>query len=71
MSNILDDYALMSPLRHRNNRLKLAIVFFGLLVGVSSSSPITPFFIALCMGFTTVMLGRTPYKLYLKLLLPH
>ena len=69
MSNILDDYALISPLRHRNNWLKLAIVFFGLLVGVSSSSPISPFFIAFCMGFTTVALGRTPFKLYLKLLL--
>ena len=69
MSNILDDYALMSPLRHRNNWLKLLIVFFGLLVGVSSSSPITPFFIALCMGFTTVALGKTPLSMYMKLLL--
>lgn len=69
MTNILDDYALMSPLRHRNNWLKLAIVLFGLLVGVSSTSPITPFFIALCMSFTTIVLGRAPFKLYLKLLL--
>lgn len=69
MTNILDDYALMSPLRQRNNWLKLAIVFFGLLVGVSSTSPITPLFIALCMSFTTVALGRAPLKLYLKLLL--
>ena len=69
MTNILDDYALMSPLRHRNNWLKLAIVLFGLLVGVSSTSPITPLFIALCMSFTTVALGRAPLKLYLKLLL--
>jgi cobalt/nickel transport system permease protein len=69
MSNILDDYALMSPLRHRNNWLKLLIVFFGLLVGVSSSSPITPFFIALCMGFTTVALGKAPLSMYMKLLL--
>ncbi|HOW15180.1 cobalt ECF transporter T component CbiQ [Methanosarcina sp.] len=69
MTNILDDYALMSPLRHRNNWLKLAIVFFGLLAGVSSTSPITPLFIALCMSFATVGLGNTPIKLYFKLLL--
>lgn len=69
MTNILDDYALMSPLRHRNNWLKLTIVLFGLLAGVSSASPITPLFIALCMSFTTVALGKAPLKLYFKLLL--
>lgn len=69
MTNILDDYALMSPLRHRNIWLKLAIVFFGLLVGVSAKSPLPPLFIASCMSFATISLGRTPLKLYLKLLL--
>ena len=69
MTNLLDDYALMSPLRHRNNWLKLAIVFFGLLVGVSSPSPIVPLFIAFCMSFATVVLGKTPPGFYLKLLL--
>lgn len=69
MMNLLDDYALMSPLRHKNTWLKLAIVFFGLLVGVSATSPLPPLFIAFCMSFTTVAPGRTPLKLYLKLLL--
>ena len=69
MNNILDDYALMSPLRHRNNWLKLAIVFFGLIVGVSCISPVTPVFIALCMSFTTIFFGRVPPKFYFKLLL--
>lgn len=69
MTNILDDYALMSPLRHRNNWLKLVIVLFGLLAGVSATSPIPPFFIAFCMSLSTVVLGRTPLKLYFKLLL--
>lgn len=69
MSNILDDYTLISPLRHRNNWLKLTIVFFGLLTGVSSTSPITPLFIAFCISFTTVDFGRTLLKLYLKPLL--
>jgi cobalt/nickel transport system permease protein len=69
MTNILDDYALMSPLRHRNNLLKLAIILFGLLVGVSATSPIPPLFIAFCMSFATIALGRAPLKLYFKLLL--
>ncbi|WP_410507398.1 cobalt ECF transporter T component CbiQ [Methanosarcina hadiensis] len=69
MTNILDDYALLSPLRHINSWLKLAVVFFGLLVGVSSTSPITPFFIAFCMSFATVVLGKTPLGLYFRLLL--
>jgi cobalt/nickel transport system permease protein len=69
MTNILDDYALMSPLRHRNNWLKLVIVLFGLLAGVSATSPIPPLFIAFCMSFVTLAFGRTPLKLYFKLLL--
>ena len=69
MNNFLDDYALMSPLRHRNNWLKLAIVFFGLITGVSCTSPITPVFIALCMSFTIIVFGRVPPKFYFKLLL--
>ena len=69
MTNILDDYALMSPLRHRNNWLKLVIVLFGLLAGVSATSPIPPFFIAFCMSFAAIALGKAPMKLYLKLLL--
>lgn len=69
MTNILDDYALMSPLRHRNNWLKLAIVLFGLLAGVSATSPIPPIFMALCMSFATVALGKAPLKTYFKLLL--
>jgi cobalt/nickel transport system permease protein len=69
MTNILDDYALMSPLRHRNIWLKLAIIFFGLIVGILSTSPITPIFIAICMIFTTIAFGKMPPKLYFKLLL--
>lgn len=69
MTNILDDYALISPLRQQNNWLKLAIVLFGLLVGISSTSPVPSLFIALCMSFTTIALGKAPLKLYLKLLL--
>ncbi|MGM0770461.1 MAG: cobalt ECF transporter T component CbiQ [Halobacteriota archaeon] len=68
MTNILDDYALVSPLRYRNNWLKLAIVTFGLLVGVSSQSFIPPLFIALCMSFATVLFGKAPAGFYLKVL---
>ena len=69
MNNLLDDYALASPLRHHNNWLKLIIVAFGLLVGVSSSSPVTPLFITLSMGFATVFFGKIPLTFYLKLVL--
>jgi cobalt/nickel transport system permease protein len=69
MTTLLDDYALISPLRYRNNWLKLIIVAFGLLVGVSSSSPVAPILIALSMSFATVVLGKTPLKLYLKILI--
>ncbi|ABE52592.1 cobalt ECF transporter T component CbiQ [Methanococcoides burtonii] len=68
MTNILDDYALVSPLRYRNNWLKIAIVGFGVLVGVSSQSFIPPFAIALCMSFTTVYFGKTSLKFYLTIL---
>lgn len=69
MTNLLDDYALISPLRYRNNWLKLAIVTFGLLAGVSAASPIPPLFMTLCMAFATVYIGKAPPKLYMKLLL--
>lgn len=69
MTSILDDYALMSPLRSRNNWLKLTIVAFSLLVGVSATSPIVPMFIIICMSFTTLFFGKIPLSFYLKLLL--
>ncbi|WP_440953111.1 cobalt ECF transporter T component CbiQ [Methanococcoides sp. FTZ1] len=68
MTNILDDYALVSPLRYRNNWLKLAIVTFGLLMGVTSQSFVTPLAIALCMSFATVRFGKVPAGFYLKVL---
>lgn len=68
MTHILDDYAIMSPLRYKNNWLKLAIVTFGILAGVSSNSPMVPFTIAVCMAFATVHFGKIPFNFYLKLL---
>ncbi|MGP8320799.1 MAG: cobalt ECF transporter T component CbiQ [Methanosarcinaceae archaeon] len=69
MNNLLDDYALVSPLRYRNNKLKLGVVVFGLLAGVSSASVATPLFVAFCMGITTVFFGNVPLKLYFQLML--
>lgn len=69
MNNLLDDYALVSPLRYHNNKLKLGIVAFGLLAGVSSTSPATPLFVAFCMGIATVFLGNIPLKFYVQLML--
>lgn len=68
MTYILDDYAILSPLRSRNNWLKLAIVTFGILTGVSSSSPFVPFTIAICMSFATIYFGKVPAKFYFRIL---
>lgn len=68
MAHILDDYAVLSPLRYKNNWLKLGIVAFGLLVGVSSNSPFVPLLIALCMSFATLYFARVPPSFYLRLL---
>jgi len=64
---LLDDYALNSPLRNKNNRLKLALVAAALLVGVSSTSPVAPLFIALSMSFAAIRLGKVPAKFYAEL----
>jgi cobalt/nickel transport system permease protein len=68
MKYFLDDYALISPLRYRNNWLKLGIIAIGLLIGISSTSPVTPLFIALCMSFATVFFGKVPLPFYVKLM---
>jgi len=68
MNNLLDDYALISPLRYRNNKLKLGIVAFGLLAGISSASLATPLFVAFCMGVATVFFGKIPIKFYAQLI---
>ena len=69
MNNLLDDYALMSPLRYRNNKLKLGVAIFGILAGISSASPATPLFVVLCMGIATVFFGKIPLKFYVQLML--
>lgn len=68
MAHILDDYAVLSPLRYKNNWLKIAIVTFGLLVGVSSNSPVVPFLIAICMSFATIYFGKIPASFYFRIL---
>ena len=69
MNNLLDDYALMSPLRYRNNKLKLGVAIFGILAGISSASPATPLFVVFCMGIATVFFGKIPLKFYVQLML--
>jgi len=66
MNNLLDDYALASPLRHSNNWVKLTVVAAGVLGGVSAASPVTPLFIAACMGFAAVVLAKVPVKFLFK-----
>ena len=64
---LLDEYALNSPLRDKNNKLKLSLVAAALLVGVSSTSPVAPLFIALSMGLATIRLGKVQAKFYAEL----
>jgi len=64
---LLDEYALNSPLRNKNNKLKLGLVAAALLVGVSSTSPVAPLFIALTMSLATICLGKIPAKFYAEL----
>ncbi len=64
---LLDDYALNSPLREKNNRLKLGLVAAALLVGVSSTSPVAPLFIALSMSFAAIRFGKIPPRFYAEL----
>jgi cobalt/nickel transport system permease protein len=68
MAHILDDYAVLSPLRYKNNWLKIAIVAFGLLAGVSSNSPLVPFIIAVCMSFATLYFAKVPASFYFRIL---
>ncbi|RNI15680.1 cobalt ECF transporter T component CbiQ [Methanohalophilus sp. RSK] len=69
MTKMLDDYALLSPLRYTNNWLKIGVVGFGILMGISSQAPLVPFSIAICMSLATLIFGRVPPKFYLKLLM--
>ena len=61
---LLDEYALNSPLRDKNNKLKLGLVAGAILVGVSSPSPVAPIFIALSMSFAAIHLGKVPARFY-------
>jgi cobalt/nickel transport system permease protein len=68
MVHVLDDYAIMSPLRGKNNWLKIGIVTFGILMGLLSSSPVTPLFVCLFMSFSIIYFGKLPVRTYLKIL---
>jgi len=69
-NSLLDDLALASPHREKSSRLKLALVAAALLVGVMSTSPVAPLFIALTMSFASIRLGKVPAGFYGKLLAP-
>lgn len=67
--NMLDDYALISPLRRSNTYLKLTIVVTGLLFGVSANSAVIPLFIALCMSFAAIVFAKVPIQFFLQLII--
>ncbi len=68
MVQVLDDYAIVSPLRQKNNLLKISVVTFGILMGLLSSSPTTPLFVSIFMSFSIVYFGKIPLKTYLRIL---
>ncbi len=68
MVQVLDDYAITSPLRQKNTLLKIAIASFGIFMGLLSSSPITPLFIFAIISFSIIFFGKIPIKTYLKIL---
>lgn len=59
----------MSPLRYKNTTLKIVLVFFGLLAGLLSTTPLLPFFISLCMVFAILVFGKIPIRFFSKLFL--
>ena len=69
MHTILEDYALISPLRYKNAELKVLLALSSIIIGVMSTSPVTPIIISLFFGLAIIYLGKVPAKIYLKLLL--
>jgi cobalt/nickel transport system permease protein len=69
MQSLLDDYAQSSALRDADPRLKLFLGLGAILLCISSSTPIAPFFIAVTMSLITLGKARIPARFYLKLLL--
>ncbi len=68
MENILDDYAHRNALRDVDTRLKLALGVGAILIGIFSTTPISPLIIGLSMGIITVGIARIPLRLYVGLL---
>lgn len=69
MHTILEDYALISPLRYKNAELKVFLALFSIILGVISTSALTPVVISLFFSIMIIYLVKVPAKVYLKLLL--
>ena len=69
MHTILEDYAIISPLRYKNAELKVLLALSSMIIGVMSTSPVTPIIISLFFGLAIIYLNKVPVKIYLKLLL--
>ena len=62
------DTAIISPLRYKNAELKVLLALSSMIIGVMSTSPVTPIIISL-LGLAIIYLNKVPVKIYLKLLL--
>ncbi|QSZ66829.1 cobalt ECF transporter T component CbiQ [Methanofollis aquaemaris] len=68
MQNILDDYAHQNALRDVDTRLKLVLGGGAIVVGILSTGPVAPLFIAISMAAITLFLARIPGRFYATLL---
>ncbi len=66
---ILDDFAHTNALSSVDPRLKAALAIGGILISVSSASPVAPAFVAVTMGLATVLLAKIPLSFYLRVLM--
>jgi cobalt/nickel transport system permease protein len=68
MEHLLDEYTLCNALSDQDARLKLGLGIGAILICTSSTSPVTPIFIAMTMAMITVGVAKIPLRLYLALL---
>lgn len=68
MEHLLDEYTQCNALSEQDARLKLGLGIGAILICTSSTTLVTPFFIAMSMAMITVGIAKIPLRLYLTLL---
>jgi cobalt/nickel transport system permease protein len=69
MEMILDEFAQGNGLRDLDARIKILIGAGTILIGLASTSPAAPIFIAISLSLLTLFFARAPLRLYLSLLM--